>query len=587
MLQTFLKQANQDEPVYITDVRRGFQAEGTEPFHLHVTLYNGEVRRFPLMLPQWRGGEEKDFVFSYVYAMVYNILSSLGAADITVYLNQNDREMSGLAESLSEVFQVSTAKNDRKGYGKCLNVNERVLSILSGGEKSFSFVVKDISEEPKEQNTAPSAEKQPVFDTLPLLAQDKMLLGIDIGGTDIKLAASVKGKLAVCKEFDWNPVEFATAEEFTAPVLLLTRLMRAAAGLYAAGKESDILWNALEKDAGQTEMCLAAERMEALLDGQPLRQFDGIGLSFPDVIIDHQIVGGETTKTRGMRENTAVDYEVEFRKLGGICQQLRAYTTPNGVVRCCNDGPMSAFTAAVEQSANGDDLSAGVFAYSLGTELGTGWLLPDGSIPEMPLEVYNFVVDLGSFHQRAYDCLDVRSNRNVNTDLAGSLQKYTGQSGVFRLGVKWLNMQNAALLTEAERKGLLAWKDGRCIVPTEPEDKRKECLEFFMNHAADGDAVCQAIFREVGAYLAVTWAETDYLLNPAVKSRILFGRLVKLPACFELMREGAAEREPSLRLFAADSSLAVTPLMKDLEAHPRYTVAQFAQAIGAIYFACT
>lgn len=583
MLKTFLKLAHQDEPVYITDVRRAFQNEGTQPFHLHVTLYGGEVRRFPLMLPLWANEEAQDFVSSYVYAMVYNILSSLGAAKITVYVK--DEAVKALAESLSEVFQVSASKTDRKGYGKCLNVNERVLSILSGGEKSFAFEVKDISEEPAEENNTVSSEKQPVFDTLPALAQNKMLLGIDIGGTDIKLAASVNGKLAACKEYDWNPVEFATAEEFTAPVLLLTRLLRAAASLYAAGQESDILWNALEKDAGHEEMRLATERMEEL--AADLKQFDGIGLSFPDVIIDHRIVGGETTKTRGMRENTAVDYEAEFRKLGGICQQLGDYTTDKGVVRCCNDGPMSAFTAAVEQSANGDDLSDGVFAYSLGTELGTGWLLPDGSIPDMPLEVYNFIVDLGSFQQRAYDCLDVRSNRNVNTNLAGSLQKYTGQSGVFRLGMKWMRTQEPELLKKAGEMGLFACQEGRCIVPTEPEDRRKECLEFFMNHAAEGDKVCQDIFREVGAYLAVTWAETDYLLSPAVKSRILFGRLVKIPACFELMREGAEKREPTLALYAADSSLAVTPLMKELEAHPRYTVAQFAQAIGAIYFACT
>lgn len=586
MLQTFLQQAHQDEPVYITDVRRAFQAEGTEPFHLHVTLYGGEVRRFPLMLPQWHGEEEKEFVRSYVYATVYNILSSLGAARITVFVKRSSRETCDLAESLSSVFQVSASKNDRKGYGKCLNVNERVLSILNGGKTAFAFEVKDVSEEPAEKKTSGSNEKQPVFDTLPALAQNKMLLGIDIGGTDIKLAASVNGKLAVCKEYDWNPVEFTTAEEFTAPVLLLTGLMRAAASLYATGRENDILWNALEKDAGHEETRLATEKMEALL-GDGVKQFDGIGLSFPDVIIDHQIVGGETTKTRGMRNNTAVDYEAEFRKLGGICQRLKDYTTENGAVRCCNDGPMSAFTAAVEQSANGDDLSEGVFAYSLGTELGTGWLLPDGSIPDMPLEVYNFIVDLGSFHQKAYDCLDVRSNRNVNTNLAGSLQKYTGQSGVFRLSMEWLKKQEPELLRKAARMGLFACQDGRCIVPTEPEDKRKECLEFFMHHAAEGDEVCQDIFREIGAYLAVTWAETDALLTPAVKSRILFGRLVKIPACFELMREGAAAREPSLQLFAADSSLAVTPLMKELEAHPRYTVAQFAQAIGAIYFACT
>jgi hypothetical protein len=35
----------------------------------------------------------------------------------------------------------------------------------------------------------------------------------------------------------------------------------------------------------------------------------------------------------------------------------------------------------------------------------------------------------------------------------------------------------------------------------------------------------------------------------------------------------------------AGTGMANTPLMKQLERHPELTVAQFAQAIGAVYFA--
>ena len=84
----------------------------------------------------------------------------------------------------------------------------------------------------------------------------------------------------------------------------------------------------------------------------------------------------------------------------------------------------------------------------------------------------------------------------------------------------------------------------------------------------------------------MTWEETEYILKPEAKERTLFGRLVKSPACFRLMCEGAARRDPELRQYAADASLANTELMKQLEAHPDYTVAQFAQAVGAIYFGC-
>ena len=101
-----------------------------------------------------------------------------------------------------------------------------------------------------------------------------------------------------------------------------------------------------------------------------------------------------------------------------------------------------------------------------------------------------------------------------------------------------------------------------------------------------GHAFCEEIFRQVGVYLAVTWEETQYILEPEAVDRTLFGRLVKTPVCFKLMCEGAARRQPGLKQYAADGSLANTSLMKQLEAHPEYTVAQFAQAVGAIYFGC-
>ena len=267
------------------------------------------------------------------------------------------------------------------------------------------------------------------------------------------------------------------------------------------------------------------------------------------------IVGGETTKTKGLRENPDRDYEEQFAQLTGLTGKLRALTTQNGAVMCCNDGPMAAFTDAVEMAAAGEDVSKGFIAYSLGTELGTGWVLADGSIPQIPLECYNCIIDLGSLKARKFDAEDIRSCLNVNTLLPGTLQKYTGQSGVFRLACKYLPGREPAVYEEALSRGLFAVSSDRksVTVPTEPDDKRKE---------------------------------NDYLFHPAAKERTLFGRLVKRQECFDLIREGAASREPDLVLKNADSGLAITPLMRQLEEDPVFTVAQFAQAVGALHFAC-
>ena len=108
-----------------------------------------------------------------------------------------------------------------------------------------------------------------------------------------------------------------------------------------------------------------------------------------------------------------------------------------------------------------------------------------------------------------------------------------------------------------------------------------------MAMAADpAHPACAEIFRRIGEYLAVTWSETQYILLPETPDRTLFGRLVKNPVCFDLMCQGAARREPELRQYAADGSLANTALMRQLDRHPDYTVAQFAQAVGAIFYGC-
>lgn len=580
MIKPFLEQAARDESVYLTDVRAAFQAEGTRPFHLHVTLYDRSVRVCPLRLPETAGEEEARFAAEYVYATVYNLLSALGGLRVDVYLDPSDRETVQLAESLEQVFQLALPKRARTGYGTCLNVNERVLSALSGGRERFAFGVHSLEEEPSVQPPG-AAEGQPVFARLPARTAGRMVLGMDVGGTDVKLAVSVDGRLALCKEFDWLPSACTRAEEITGPLLLLARLLRAAGSLCRAGREGELDWAALDRRATLAEMERGAEAMERRV-GDSLRGFDAIGLCFPDVVIQNRIVGGETPKTRGLRDNPELDYEAEFSKLTALTQGLAAYAAEGGPVLNINDGPMAAFTAAVEQAAAGGDLSRGFFAHSLGTDLGTGWVRADGSIPEMPLEVYNFIIDLGSWGQRRFPPEDVRSVCSVNTGLPGALQKYGGQSAVFRLAAR----QAPKTLQEGLDRGLFRREGDLLLVPTQPEDRRKECLEFFMERAAAGQPECEKIFRTVGEYLAVTWRETDFILQPDAKDRTLFGRFVKRPACFRLLCEGAARREPELRQYAAGSDLANTALMKQLDAHPDYTVAQFAQAVGAVYYAC-
>ena len=363
-------------------------------------------------------------------------------------------------------------------------------------------------------------------------------------------------------EYDWFPAAFTTIDQIIDPILMLVRLMRLdgarASGSRDAAALAEVLAPAFARGASAAAIEAAVRAGEALLS-EPF-SLDAIGVCFPDVVVRDKIVGGEVYKTRGIRDHLGAAYEAEFRRLSGLDAALRAFVKPGGVVGIVNDGPMAAFTAAVELGAvDPTAIEDGVFAHTLGTELGTGWVTEDGTIPDIPLEIYNCIIDLGSYPERRFAPDDVRSVNNFNTRLAGTLQKYTSQSGVFRLAAKYLPDQDPALSPSWWSADCSRVSGDGVFVPTEPRDMRKPLLEFLMQAAEQGGhPAVDRIFREIGEFMAVAWLESKWLLDPAVDQRILFGRLVKRRACFDLMVEGARAIAPALELEVADDEMANT-----------------------------
>lgn len=221
-----------------------------------------------------------------------------------------------------------------------------------------------------------------------------------------------------------------------------------------------------------------------------------------------------------------------------------------------------------------DDLAGGIIAHTLGTDLGTGWLDADGSIPEAPMELYDLLLDLGSLPSRMLSPEDLRSVRNENSGLPGA-RRYMGQAAAFRL---------AAQLSPSLLRGYVRQEGEVMRIPTAPEDMRKPCLEHLMALAEAGEPSAMEIFRRIGAHLGLLSREMEFLLHPKTNTRFLFGRFVKRQSCFKLLCEGCRETAPHIRLQAADEELARTPLMVQLAKRKDATVAQFGQAVGAIYF---
>lgn len=600
VVRSLVDAAADGQPVYISAVRERFDAiPADEAFELVARLraFDGSDRPFRFRLPLLSGlaADERAFVTEFVLSSLYNVISTLGGRGVV--FESGHRDADGLAAEFRRAFGIDETRLARPGYGRAVNVSERVDEAVSAADAPsrghFTVVsgAPDGGARTRAHGSEFSAGRIVELAGLATTGLDGIALcGMDIGGTDIKLALAIDGRIGRYVEYDWFPAAFTTIDEILDPVIALARVMRLeAARLRRATGDADALDAALAPawahGAGPAEFAAAAAAGEALVPAD--FGLDAIGVCFPDVVVSDKIVGGEVYKERGMRAALGVAYEEEFRRLSHLDNALRRLVRPGGTVGIVNDGPMAAFTAAVEMgAADPASIADGVFAHTLGTELGTGWVTEDGVIPDIPLEIYNCVIDLGSYPERAFGPDDVRSVNNFNTLVPGTLQKYTSQSGVFRLAAKYLPADDQALWAELLSRSLLVERPDGLFVPTEPKDLRKPLLEFLMA-AAEGDdhPAVQRIFREIGEFMAVAWLESRWLLDPAARLRILFGRLVKRRACFALMVEGAQRVAPDLALAVADDEMANTPLMAELRDHPDYTVAQFAQAIGAIHYA--
>lgn len=105
-----------------------------------------------------------------------------------------------------------------------------------------------------------------------------------------------------------------------------------------------------------------------------------------------------------------------------------------------------------------------------------------------------------------------------------------------------------------------------------------------MEQAAAGNGAAQSVFRQIGRNVGQISREMRFLMRPPDRRAVSVWAVCEAPACFRLLQEGCREIVPDLRLEAADEELTCTTLMRQLPSHG-VTVAQFGQAIGAMYYA--
>jgi len=569
LLDRYLQKARQGQPVWLPELRDALAgSDAAVPVIFSLQLCSGERMDRCQYLPKWRTAEEREFAREYLNACVFNTLAAASGRELRFFPMEREESVLTLLDGLEWEFAQG-------GLAKCVTLANRIGRSFGGGGFRFTMDKAENYRPPAPETRVPGTMLAARLRQAAAEAGRACCCGVDVGGTDIKLVAARGERLVCVKEYDWNPAESPRAEGIIDPILLLVRLMRAC--LAAEGTALfQRLVPALEKDAPPEEIALVVEHAEEAL-GERINVLDAIGLSFPDVVIHDRIVGGETPKTRGMRNNPALDYEAEFSKLTALKERLDGLCRPQGRVHIINDGAMAAFTAAMELAHSGDAalIEKGVIAHSLGTDLGTGWLTGEGTIPALPLELYDCLLDLGSLPKREFAPHDLRCVCNENSGLPG-VRRYMGQAAAFRLA--W---EQAPELLE----GFVTASGDVLSVQDKEPDLRKACLEHLMVLAEAGDARAEQVFISIGANLGQVCREMEFLFRTGLDSRFIFGRFAKRPRCFALLCQGCAETAPGIRLVAADSGMAYTPLMCALSRLPGITVAQFGQAVGSAYYA--
>jgi predicted NBD/HSP70 family sugar kinase len=531
-----IRKASEGEPIWLDEVREGLQKD-PDGFCViaRLTLLDGGQRDFAIPYKYAEDAEERAFLQDYARAQIFNIFSTWSGRGMELYLQMPKDD--GRWTELQAMLRGMCAG----GYEKVFQVARRLCDADEEGWHSIEFRPQACWKPLPERSIESPSPLAPRLREAARLGAQGLRCGLDVGGTDIKIVVSRDGELLLAEEQDWDPSRAGDAEELISAILALVR-----------------------------------QSLEKALPGENARP-ESLGLSFPDVVIRDRILGGETPKTRGLRrKHRGSDYEKELLALSGLNKRLAELCREGSRVHALNDGSMSAFSAAVELACAGEDgaLRNGVFAHSLGTDLGSGWLRADGSVPPIPLELYDLLIDLGSFPQRELPAEDLRSTRNENSGLPGA-RRYLGQAAAYRL---------ACEIRPELLEGEIAFADGVLQIRSTPEDRRKPCLEKLMRLAEAGDPDAEQIFRRIGGHLGRISREAAILLAPETNRRFLFGRFVRHPRCFQLLREGCAAVMPELELAAADEELAASPLMRALAARGEGSVARFGQAVGAIYY---
>lgn len=532
--------------------------------------------------------ENRALYRNYLLAMINNMLVSFGGARLLIYRKEGSASLDRLLAEVIAEFQQENPRNDRTGYGVYLNYINRMNVFLGLGR--FHIEVLDLREWPELEAAKEyriyvpedEAKEQEILRRTATELVGTCICSLDVGGNSIKGAVVKDGKVLVLKEYQWYPTGCKVAEEMNNPMILMVRFLSVCTGLMERDGQLDGIREVFPCKTSYETLLAAVERAEAEHISSKGR-FDAIVVGFPDIVVHNKIAGGESFKHQGLKNNPDTDYEVEFFRTSDLDTMVAPYGKPGAAVVVMNDGNAASYITSVEQAFAREDFldENGLFANTIGTEMGTGFISRGGTIQHIPLEGFQHIIDLGNEDYQKYPASDIRSILSTNTGVAGVVQKYISQMGLFRLALTALYEEKDPLFDALLEKGLLYFDEREDVMTSvlEPRDRRGELTRFLVAQLAEGNKAVEDAYRMMGKAMGIL-IDQDKLIFPEIAAtRLLSGGIIANDRAYELLREGLKSYNSAYEVMRLDEDTMYSPLLKSMKPEER----NFNVAIGSAY----
>lgn len=592
-----IKQRSTNEPLFIDCVQQYYEKLDIK-YSAEVALVLtvdaiGSYRYLRFRVPNGEYAKMHDHIIfeRYMLARINNMLVTFGGTQLKIYYDQTDKTIESAIKKAINRYDVGNLKNIRQGLGCILNYISRINVLLGTGQFCVEyldindFVLPKGRKEFQIFNGIDSNKGEELLVRAANELNDKVFCGLDIGGNSIKVAAIAEGEIILLKTYSWFPTFFTTAEELIDPIILLIRFMSAVLRYFKQNNVRTLAnYDDIMQSTADYEKILAyTQKLENSTAGNaPV--FDGIIIGFPDIVVNDKIAGGESYKQRGMRNNTDRNYEDEFKKQSDLNILAQQYIKDDGIVKVLNDGNVSSFVFSVEQAFADENIidENGMLAYTIGTEMGTGFISRIGSIQWIPLECYNYIIDLGNDDFYQFDPNDVRSVKNFNTCATGTVQKYISQIGLIRIAIKNIK-ENDIKLYEQLLNEYLSYdnKNDVLTIANKPIDMRSPLTRKLIELLKDGNSELIKTFEQIGHCLGVVIKEVDLILNELGSAKLLSGGIVMADECFYSIKKGLSKKYSEYEVKRLDTSIIHSPLLKKLNKDD----GNYATAVGAAYLA--